>query len=367
MASTTDKAAPRVARLDLAGTPREMGRTQGEALRGPIRELADERLERAVAWCSARGVPATVDSCLAAASASWPHHRELPRAAEELEGIAEGAGLAVERLLWAAAYTDLRDLVGRAAASVAEGECSAFVVPGECAEDGRLACGQTYDMHASAARHLVLQRRRPQGAPECLALSTSGCLPLIGLNARGIAVGTNNLRPRDPRPGVTYPALIAEALASGDLEDAVDRLTGCDRASGHHYYVCDPRRGFLVETSATRFALRAVSRSVAVHTNHYVLESMVEMEAEEGPDPTSPVRLAALAAALARTPLGAADLRAALSGHGGVCRHPAADAHAGPDAEPNRTCAAAVLFPGEGLLEWAAGNPCAAAWEELKL
>ena len=98
--------------------------------------------------------------------------------------------------------------------------CTSFIATAQATADGLTYVGQTWDMHAFAEPHMRVFRRTPDEGPAWVTLTTAGCLSLIGLSDRQIAVGNTNVAPVDARPGVIYLAMIHEALRSPDYATA---------------------------------------------------------------------------------------------------------------------------------------------------
>jgi len=271
--------------VDLAGTPREMGRAHGEMFRAKIREFADIRIANAMRSLQKKKLRAAREELLALAAEHLPFHRDYhPAGWEEFCGIAEGSGLTREELLIENGLTDFVDVAReRFAAGSTGGEgCTAFIARGAATPDGEAWFGQTWDMHPEAEEFVVAFRRRTEGAPATLTVTTTGCLSLAGISESGVGCGNNNLSPTDARPGVHYLAMIHKALSSASYEAAVEAVTGAPRASGHNYACAGPGgRGVFIETTAAEFEVLGDAEPVSVHTNHYVTPRLRELSARE--------------------------------------------------------------------------------------
>lgn len=342
--------------IHLTGGPYDMGRQFGKCLREEVHALAEERLRLCIAHAKAAGRQVGRAQCLALASRFLPAHAAYaPEVFAEFQGVAEGAGIALELLLIGNGLTDYRDVL---ACSGPPAECTAFWARPEVA-DGRTLCGQNWDMHATAEPFVVLVHRRPEKGQETLSLTTSGCLSLIGINAGGIAIGNSNLLPTDPRPGVIYLAMIHRALAARTHSEAVQAIVEAPRASGHNYYVADGEGHCCnIETTATRATLLNPTGPVYVHANHYTATDLLPLAAPLGEGATSPYREARLRHLLAEAPkpLTPERIRECLADHGNggasVCVHPRT-----PDG--GKTCAVVILSPQTREMWVRVGNPCA--------
>jgi isopenicillin-N N-acyltransferase like protein len=335
---------PPIPLLVVRGTHREAGRQIGEATAATVRAAAElaarpERLEAALPY---RAATAEV----------------LPWLLEELDGVAEGAG--VDALaLFAAAIEELdggEAAPSQASAVAALGRCSDLVAAPPAAR--RLIVGHNNDLDPASEEHLVAIERHVEGEP---ALFTIGIGPFIsvGWNDAGLSLTGNEVSPNDERPGVPRLLAVRDILRRPTLADAVAAALEPRRASSYNNLLAHRDGGVVsVEGSATDAELlRPDGGGLLAHTNHYVGE---RMRAYEG-DPAYARRSAArLGHARRRLEQAAGEdggvtperLRAALSDHEGgedaVCRH-------GRETKTVFWCIAELA---EGRVRYGRGNPC---------
>lgn len=252
----------RVLELPAGASPREWGRLHGESFRGEIQSLADIRVYLTQ---KVGGFPSAA-SVLRAASAHLPVLADFDRAlAEELHGIAEGAGVSPEHIVVLNHYTDLRDLDPAPYASEGDGDGGCSIIYARTAEGTILA--QTWDMHATSIPYAMMLRV-PEPA-DSWVLSLTGCLGMAGMNAGGVAVAINNLRSTDAQVGVVWSALVRRMLAAPDAAAARDTLLASTIGSGHHYLIAAPGEVVAVETSGQlREVIYRGEPNGYVHTNH---------------------------------------------------------------------------------------------------
>lgn len=351
--------------LNLTGSPREMGRAFGESERDAIRAFFALRVDNAIAQAqkyggqrvAPDGVVAVARRCVA------PTRAHDPAGFEELAGIAEGAGMAVEQILALNGLTDIRDVLSWPGDLDAFGGCTAFIAQRDVTADAQVLVGQTWDLASDNLPFVLGVHRKPADAPETWCLTTAGCLSLIGLNDAGIAVGTTNIRTTDARPGVTYLSLIHKALAARDLGAAIAAITDAPRAGGHYYYLADADgRAVAIECSARTHTLTEVTSGAFNHTNHCRVATNIDIEGA-APSSTSLARLSridALLAAGARR-FDAAHARAALGDDAN-----GADAIRRVDYDGISTNGAVVMAPERGHIEACHGLPHASPWYDLK-
>lgn len=283
--------------LALAGAPHAIGHAHGMALRGAIRAFAVERVALAgdPLWSgrtmSREGVLAVAERCAPA------HRAYAPDLFAELEGMAEATGLSVAELIVAGGFTDFTDALFNldASADVDVGvdgsgteqfgigrtdavaratprpidDCTACLVPA-VATGGRGALfAQTWDMHASAAEHVVLLSIVPEDGPRAIVFTSAGCLGMIGLNEHGVVVGINNLAGADGRIGVTWPFVVRKALQATTAAAALRCIVEAPLAGAHNYLILDASgEGYDVEAFPTVCHVTALTDAPLVHTNH---------------------------------------------------------------------------------------------------
>jgi isopenicillin-N N-acyltransferase like protein len=337
--------------LDVAGTPSEMGAAHGAFARTQLRAFATERVRLAGSrvWT---GRDLTRSEVLALGEASLAAHRAYaPDLTDELAAMAEVAGLSPAEVVIVNGFTDFVDTVyavgpgARVPAPVPEEamDCTAFLVPAARTADGRALFGQTWDMHESAAEHVIVLRAAPEGAPAFVTFTTVGCVGMIGMNEHGLVVGINNLTAGDGAVGVSWPFVVRKALQERDLDGALARLRAAKLAGAHNYLLLDAAgRGANVEATTTRTAVTHLAADALVHTNHCVAPETRSVEREREPVAvaSSARRLARGVALLERDALTPDDLMDVTRDEEAICYRGAPPRHVA-------TCGAVVARPAE--------------------
>lgn len=351
--------------LSFAGSCAAIGEAFGEACRSEIAELYAARLRNAVAQAKQHGgrdvgEQALLDVARACIPATAAYH---PDGFAELQGIARGAKLSVEQIVAMNGLTDLRDVLAWGGELETFGGCSAFVVAGDWTANGKLLCGQTWDLATDNLPHVVAVHRRPDRGPQTWTLTTVGCLSLIGLNEAGIAIGTTNIRTTDARPGVTYLSLIHKALSTTTLDDAAAAIRDARRAGAHFYYLADAHgHARALECTPAHVDEAVIESGAYVHTNHCLV---AEHQALEGDTPSASSharqdRLEALIAEDCHT----ADLDAATRWLGD--RANGVNAISRSDFDGITSNGAVVMEPESGTIWVAHGPPHEASWLDLR-
>jgi isopenicillin-N N-acyltransferase like protein len=337
---------PQTDLITLTGSPREMGQQHGRLLKDEIHFLARERYELAIEHAAKHNIVVRRDVCLRMAKQHLGfHHKFSSEVYEELSGIADGAEISLEELFIANALTDFRDALWQNAPTPpgAPG-CTSFGIHSSRAAGQPTLLGQTWDMHATAQQVVHVFLRRPNNAPDSLTVSTAGCLSLIGVNDAGIAIGNNNLEPRDARSGVMYLAMIHEALRQKTFPAACKAITRVHRSSGHNYVLASAGGELAnIETTAERVVETHSSAPFFVHTNHYLAPELRSLEVP-GARASSEHRLKRMTTLLEQHKgvLDAEQLRRIMSDHDGgpelcICRE--------GGSRDSRSCAFAVMAP----------------------
>jgi Acyl-coenzyme A:6-aminopenicillanic acid acyl-transferase. len=211
------------------GPPAECGVGYGTVARELIEANLDFYLRR---FRDEAGLDAAAVRAAGAAfrEATARHH---PRVAEQLDGVAEGAGVRGEEIYALNARTELlyghRSDSGASAATEAEtGGCTSVGVLGTHTASGHLLLGQNWDWHPDQRSVMLLLATRDERGLTVLTLTEAGMLAKTGLNSAGVGVCVNMLGcdrdglPADgAAPGVPYHVLLRAALEGDCLAEAL--------------------------------------------------------------------------------------------------------------------------------------------------
>lgn len=289
--------------VEVAGSPRAMGRAHGEALREAIHEFVAERVRAGELFVRQRrrgDFLATAAACLERLAA-WDREGW-----EEHQGVAEGAAIDAVALYAAANLTDIRDVASFTPLADSEG-CTTALVPAAWSATGAPLAGQTWDLNPPDVAWVVAIRRRPQQGPSTVSITCAGCPSLMGINSEGLAFGTTNLKVHGVRIGIPYLSLLHRLARCRDRAEAAAVLERAPRAAAHTYWLADPSGVEDWECTAAEACRRPGEQPLA-RTNHCLLAAHARLE-DEPPTASSRARLARAAAALARAPIAIADLQ----------------------------------------------------------
>lgn len=355
--------------VEVAGTPREIGRGIGKMFGDHVRTGLERRAEwfgslKTFAMGDGR---AAYDTFLAAAQ------KHTPRAYEELVGWSEGSGVPLEDLAVLNLKAELGAMIDsreRASTAPAEGNpgCSTIVqVAG-----GRVIHAHNEDGHDAYRDLMFLIKAVPKDGPAYLCLSYPGILPgnAPAMNAHGLVQTTNFIPCRDVKPGVGRYFLDRMILEAKSIEEALEWSTHPERAFGFHHVFTDLNRGrsVAVEVSPSKHEIVEIE-GLYYHTNHLVMDGMLdEDQDEEYVSSSSTSRwdvLRAWANGLGDESgdLSADQIVAPLSSHQSApyspCRHPEGDVR-------GMTLGTAVFQSPEGTMRLSKGQPCEGKWSEYE-
>ena len=275
--------------------------------------------------------------------------REFPRYFREIEGIADGAGLALDEIFLWNCRGDLRDLDP----TLDDAGCTTVLLPGD-----RAIIGHNEDGGADLAGLCFLCRAEPDDGPGFTAFCYPGMLPghAFGVNSLGLVQTINNIRPYDLTIGVPRHVIARAVLDCRNLDEAVALLRRRDRAAGFHHALGqagDPRL-LSVEAPASGCTVVEAQKPMA-HANHLVGAAFCEIA--QDCQPSSEARQTRADALLAG---GASDPLAVLFDRGNPALPILRDGNEAGNA--GYTLATAVFNITAGAVDWSVRHgPDAAA------
>ena len=225
--------APEHALTVITGTPRERGRKYGRLFADAIRAFLEQEI------CKKFVAPKTSrDDLLRYASRCF---REIsafsPEIADELGGIAEGAGLRLEE----AVLLTLHEELEHRGELPALAHCTAMAAGPPDTRDGNTYVAQSWDWMKSAFGLSQMSLWKRTEGPSVLAYSYPGLWVSAGLNSAGIALVWTSaaLEIKGARVGIPSYALIARMLYQSTLKDAVEEARRAKRAGWFSFLLAD--------------------------------------------------------------------------------------------------------------------------------
>ncbi|EAW09828.1 putative acyl-CoA:6-aminopenicillanic-acid-acyltransferase [Aspergillus clavatus NRRL 1] len=246
-------------RLELKGTPREIGLEHGRLLQDQIKDqikVYENMFQETskLSWDAVRELAEEFRASL---------EQKLPEIYEEMQGIADGAGL------------DLLDIVAL--------NCRSEIAMGFFSDgctslswkkhDNARILSQNWDWAAAAGKNIAIVSIEQPGKPKVYMVTEAGIVGKIGFNSAGVGVCLNAIRAR-PCISSKVPIHVALRLCAESLSvnHAVEKLSSLGGiACSVHILVADSTTALGLELSPlgdvhlTEDALGTVA-----HTNHFI-------------------------------------------------------------------------------------------------
>ncbi|MCZ7553567.1 MAG: C45 family peptidase [Anaerolineales bacterium] len=256
------------------GTHRQIGQQIGEAMAAQVRhslESARNLIEE-----SYSSLELDWQGALIQARKYLPFALErYPQYVEEMQGIAEGAGVDCDDL----ATLNAMEAVTMDALHLTK--CTSLAVNEERTADGHVLVAHNEDWVPEDEADVYLVHAIPDDEPPFLAMTYGGLLPNIGFNAAGIAQCCDTVYPTDSRIGIPRIFVSRAVLGARTLVDAVEMALTPQRAAGYNHLLAhESGELYSVEVSARRFAILYGEEGFIAHTNHYLDPKMQAIENE---------------------------------------------------------------------------------------
>jgi isopenicillin-N N-acyltransferase-like protein len=351
--------------LEAAGTPRELGRQHGEQCRRQLRAFLD--------YLRAALKLSTAEITRRALLFLPLFDRHCPHLVEEMEGLAEGAGLPLAQAL----AVQVRGEMGllKEGPDPREG-CTTFVISGRGTASGQILIGQNSDMDPEIEPCSYVLRLRPQGKPPMLMWTFGGQIGYHGMNGAGVAHFANALGGGPPwKFALPHYPVKRMMLERQTLAEVFDLLRSAPVCSSGNYVLCDGAgRIANVELTPEGFSvIEDTGAGFITHTNHFLCSPHDCPANRQASVPDSFPRLERIRMLVAAKfgSITADDMKSFLADHSGqptsICRH----AHDGPDhpsvSARGRTVASLIAEPAAGRLHVSRGNPCRNGYSTFSL
>ena len=342
--------------LHLTGTPRERGiqhgRHIGDTLVAYWAELLKDVGERAERPMTEAQLRTWIRSFAQKAEAAVPH------LAEEVRGIAEGAGVPHETALAVTFGEEIGHLassLGCRSASASSQRCLSIVIPAAKSATGSAILAQTWDGPDWTPPPLLFAVEEENGSQVFLA--DPGWVGGVGVNSRGLGSVHTGVLIKGSPAGLPYPFLVRRILEASCLADGVAAAVDVSSTAGCHYIVCANDEVVDVESAG---AVKAVLRCDGDYLSTCAHFSDTRCIAEQT-RPNDPVSMHRVARLLHLAEEGSTwaplDVFELLADHAPgpeglcVCLHPG----------PGRSLASIVMDPSAKRLWAKIGNPCGSA------
>jgi isopenicillin-N N-acyltransferase-like protein len=235
----------------ISGKPRERGRQYGKQFKDAIRGFLDREILRP--FVSPRS---TKEQLLRYAGACGQEiARYSPTIMDELEGMAESSGLALEEIILITLHEELyhKGLIPPIE------HCTAMAAGPPDTSDGNTYVGQNWDwMESVYGLSSVLHWKRPEG-PSVLTYAFPGLWAGAGLNSAGIALtwtSAEGLGVKGPAVGVPAYVLIPHLLYQDSLKAVIAEARRAKQAGWFTFVLADGKGELLnVEASPDKLVV----------------------------------------------------------------------------------------------------------------
>jgi isopenicillin-N N-acyltransferase-like protein len=350
--------------IELKGKPYTMGKTHGRILAKEIQANLE------LYFMMLRGLTGLEpQQCLThAARILDVMQKDAPHLLEEMEGIADGAQVSLNEILFLNARSELMSM-GRAPDDM-PGECTAIGLTGERTISGKPILAQNWDWHERVLQTTAIFRIEPAQGPKAVFLAEAGQVAKIGVNENGLGVLLNILIIEGMEYGLPVHVLLRLVLGAKDTAEAVALVENAHRAGASHFLIGD-KSGNIKGLELMPQAIKEIvpAGGALVHTNHYCDADLAKKDVGRLLMTDSFARLDRAAALIStRQQWDDQSLAEIFTNHDDVprsiCRHARAE-----DEEYLRidTVASCIIDPTESKIQVSYGQPCGAPYREVAL
>jgi isopenicillin-N N-acyltransferase-like protein len=259
--------------VELKGSAYEMGLQHGKALTEEI------RANLTLYFDMVKGLAGTdPEVCLQhAGKFQEAIHSHAPELLEEMQGIAEGAGVSLDEILFLNARTELMSM--RPPDQTQTGECTVIGLLGERTISGQSIIAQNWDWHERVCATAAVFRLDPADAPRAVFLAEAGQVGKIGFNQHGLGVTLNILMTGEMSYGIPVHVLLRMVLGARDVAEAASLINGCPRGGTSHFMIGDAGGDLKgLELTPDDIAVLAPENGALIHTNHYCDAALAEKD-----------------------------------------------------------------------------------------
>ncbi|WP_436775347.1 C45 family autoproteolytic acyltransferase/hydolase [Yinghuangia sp. YIM S09857] len=257
--------------LQLTGDPFELGRQHGAARAAALHDFLADGLARTN---HLRDEPVPMTALLPMITAFQAEiEAGAPDLAEEIRGLAEGAGLTHPEALL---LQMRREIVGYRSTHRPQGDCTTYARVAKNGPDTVLA--QTVDLNGNLDDQTgVLSVRKAGSRRDVLVLSFGGLLGYLGMNSDGLAVGINLVLGGRWRAGLPPYLAVRHVLDNaGSVAEGLEVLRGLRLASSRSLMLCDRRGAAYAEFMDGR--MQVVEGYRLLHTNHFLHREFIPFD-----------------------------------------------------------------------------------------
>jgi isopenicillin-N N-acyltransferase like protein len=292
-----------------------------------------------------------------------------PEIVEEMKGMAEGAKVAFEDILFLNITYEI------STPDIMSG-CTSFAASGEATKTGGVIAGQNFDFIEQWDEFMVLLKMKPDNGPKFMAVTAAGCLGLIGLNSAGLSVNLNLLKNKDsmtPTGGTPTHVILRKVFMSRNISEAITAIAAAEGRAAKNYLVTSGEGDITgIETTTNDMDVQYPVRGIYTHANCFKADRFKSADMAPLFSADSYIRAPRLNRLMENqhgklTAEAMKDLLADHNNHpGSICRHPNPNAPLWI-AKMAKTLVSIITLPAERKTFISYGNPCENEYIEYQL
>jgi len=260
--------------IQLKGNPHDIGLAHGRALAGAIKKNLN------LYYSMVRGLNGlNPEQCLGHATGYLKTMRaDAPVLLEEMEGIASGAEVSLEDIMFLNARSEIMSMAPTKKALI--GECTSLGLMGERTTTGEPVLAQNWDWHERVRGTCAVFTVEPANGSRALYLAEAGQVGKIGVNEFGVGVLLNILfTDEEVQYGLPVHVLLRLILDCRGTAEAVALAKGARRSGGSHFLIGDASGHMIgLELTPTRIGEIAPKNGIILHTNHYCIPGLTQKD-----------------------------------------------------------------------------------------
>ena len=261
--------------LDVSGSPRERGFKYGSHHAALIKRLLDAHYD----FYSTYLKTTREEAVRSASKYVEPTRRYSDDIVQELQGMAEGAGLKLDEIMMIAAFNEV--FYPKLAKA-----CTSFAVRDGATSDGLTYVGQNNDEGIDPwldGDCTTLTRFNQKDAPNALIYTYAGAPAMMGINSAGLSLCINALGFDEPKIGVPMLCVVREVFNQKDIDGAVKAIERADRAFALNFVMGTTKGIANIEANPMK-VVTTRSDDALYHANHYLfcpVEGFSEAKSDE--------------------------------------------------------------------------------------
>jgi isopenicillin-N N-acyltransferase-like protein len=188
---------------------------------------------------------------------------------KEMEGIAAGADVSIDEIIFLNVRTELMNAVWNKAAFTNEG-CTSIFVGSERTVDNNIYVAQTWDWIEDSKEVIIMLHSDDQKGHQFITVTEAGIIGSMGINNKGIAVVLNYLPINEfNAQGTPYHLLLRRVLDSQSISDAQSNVICSPIAFALNIIMANSNgQAIDMELTAKGTDLHFPENNLLAHTNH---------------------------------------------------------------------------------------------------